>query len=116
MQICTEVNAARHVQELTGRPTKRALTRDELQDLFDHADERVSQIRAAGRKGWLAAFRDATLIKVAYAWGLRRNEVRMLDLVDFATNPQRPSSASTAWSMSATARRWPARRPSGAVC
>jgi integrase/recombinase XerC len=87
MQICTEWNAARHVQELTGRPTKRALTRDELQDLFDHADERVDQIRAAGRKGWLAAFRDATLVKVAYAWGLRRNEVRMLDLVDFGSNP-----------------------------
>ncbi len=26
-------------------------------------------------------------MKVAYAWGMRRNEVRQLDLVDFAANP-----------------------------
>ncbi|MFG6202412.1 tyrosine-type recombinase/integrase, partial [Nonomuraea sp. JJY05] len=47
----------------------------------------VARIRAAGRKGWLAAFRDATLFKVAYAYGLRRNEVRMLDVADFGRNP-----------------------------
>ena len=29
-------------------------------------------------------------MKVAYAWGMRRNEVRNLDLVDFATNPAAP--------------------------
>jgi site-specific recombinase XerD len=49
--------------------------------------ERVARIRAAGRKGWLAAFRDATLFKVAYGYGLRRNETRMLDVADFGTNP-----------------------------
>ncbi|WP_040786473.1 helix-turn-helix domain-containing protein [Nocardia pneumoniae] len=27
--------------------------------LFDHADEQVVRIRAASRKGWLPAFRDA---------------------------------------------------------
>ena len=31
-------------------------------------------------KGWLSAFRDATLFKVAYAWGLRRREAAMLDV------------------------------------
>jgi integrase/recombinase XerC len=87
IQICTEWNTGRHAQEATGRPSKRPLTRDELQELFDHADGRVGRIRTAGRKGWLAAFRDATILKVAYAWGLRRNEVRMLDLTDFGTNP-----------------------------
>jgi integrase/recombinase XerC len=87
VQVCTEWNSGRHVQEANGRPSKRALTRAELQDLFDYADDRVDRVRAAGRKGWLAAFRDATIIKVAYAWGLRRNEVRMLELIDFGTNP-----------------------------
>lgn len=45
------------------------------------------RIRATGRKGWLAAFRDAALFRVAYGYGLRRREVAMLDLVDFGTNP-----------------------------
>jgi hypothetical protein len=43
-----------------------------------------------GRKGWLPAFRDATLFKVAYGYGLRRNETRMLDLADFGRNPHAP--------------------------
>lgn len=41
----------------------------------------------AGRKGWLAAFRDAVMFKTAYAFGLRRNETRMLDAADFGRNP-----------------------------
>jgi integrase/recombinase XerC len=40
-----------------------------------------------GRKGWLPAFRDAALFKIAYAFGLRRTEAVMLDLADFGTTP-----------------------------
>ena len=47
-------------------------------------------MRDGGRKGWLAAFRDATLFKVTYAWGLRRREAAMLDMVDFTRNPAAP--------------------------
>ena len=46
------------------------------------------ELVAAGRKGWWPAFRDATLFKVAYGFGLRRNEARMLDVADFGANPQ----------------------------
>jgi integrase/recombinase XerC len=38
----------------------------------------------------LAAFRDATLFKVIYAWGLRLREATMLDVVDFSSNPAAP--------------------------
>lgn len=41
-------------------------------------------------KSWVSAFRIATAIKVAYAGGLRRNEVRMLELTDLGTNPHAP--------------------------
>ena len=88
VQVVHEWNAAVHVQDAEPDPVRRAFTRDELQTFFDHADDQVERIRAAGRKGWLAAFRDATLFKVAYAFGLRRNEVRMLDLADFGVNPR----------------------------
>ena len=90
VQICHENNTATHVADYEGRPARRPLTRTELQALFDAADDRVEQVVAAGRKGWLAAFRDATLFKVCYAFGLRRREVAMLDVADFTANPAAP--------------------------
>ncbi|MHB8332540.1 MAG: tyrosine-type recombinase/integrase [Candidatus Dormibacteria bacterium] len=89
-QICDERNRATHVAEQEGRPERRPLTREELQALFDVADEAVAEIARTHRKGWLAAFRDATLFKVIYAWGLRRKEAAMLDISDFSTNPAAP--------------------------
>ena len=70
VQVVHEWNAAVHVQDAEGDPSRRAFTRDELQAFFDHADSQAARIRAAGRKGWLPAFRDATLFKVAYGYGL----------------------------------------------
>jgi site-specific recombinase XerD len=89
-QICFEWNTATHVADYEGRPARRALTKPELQRLFDHADDQVAAARASGRKGWLAALRDSAALKVAYAWGLRRREVVMLELADLGTNPHAP--------------------------
>jgi site-specific recombinase XerD len=89
-QICHDLNARLHLDEVEPRPTKRAFTLDELQRFLDHADERVQVARSQARKGWLNAFRDAALFKLAYAWGLRRNETRMLDVTDFGVNPRAP--------------------------
>lgn len=90
IQVITEANAARHVADSEAEPRKRAFTRSELQQLFDYADDEVARKRARGRKGWRPAFRDATLLKLAYAFGLRRTETRMLDVVDFGRNPDGP--------------------------
>lgn len=90
VQVVHEWNTAVHVADSEADAGKRAFTRRELIALFDHADERVERIRRAGRKGWLPAFRDAVLLKTAYAFGLRRNEARMLDVVDFGRNPDGP--------------------------
>lgn len=83
VQICHEWNTAAHVAEYEGRPGRRPFTREELQAFFDYADAQVSRVAAAGRKGALAAFRDAVLFKVIYAWGLRRREAVMLDVADW---------------------------------
>ena len=90
VQVVHEWNAAVHVQEAEADPSKRAFTLDELQAFMDHADEQVTLIRGGGRKGWLPAFRDATMFKIAYAYGLRRRETRMLDVVDCGRNPEGP--------------------------
>jgi integrase/recombinase XerC len=58
---------------------------------FDYCDSRVTDRRTRGRKGALAAFRDAALFKVIYGWGLRRQEVSWLDVHDFTENAHRPS-------------------------
>ena len=90
VQIVHEWNSAVHVQDNENRPEKRAFTLDELQGFFDYADEQVTRARDSGRKGWLPAFRDAVLFKVAYGYGLRRNETRMLDVTDAGRNPHAP--------------------------
>lgn len=86
-QVFFEWNTAPHVQEFDGRPTKRPYTREEISALFDYADEEVERVGSSGRKGWQPAYRDAVMMKVAYAYGLRFNELRHLQTVDFARNP-----------------------------
>lgn len=91
VQVCTEWNRARHVGDYEGDPRRRPFTPEELQAFFDHADGEVDRIRASGRKGALAAFRDAALLKVVYGWGLRRREAGMLDVADLHPAAAAPS-------------------------
>ncbi len=86
-QVFFEWNTAAHVQDNEQSPAKRAFTKRELQDFFDHADDQVALIAASARKGWLPAYRDAVMFKLAYSYGLRFNEVRHLQTVDFSRNP-----------------------------
>ena len=90
VQVCYDGNIAVHAAEYEGRPERRPLTRAELQAFLDAADDHVERAAGSRRKGWLAAFRDATLFKVVYGWGLRRRETAMLDVTDFAVNPAAP--------------------------
>jgi integrase/recombinase XerD len=89
-QVFFDWNTAPHVQEFEGGPSKRPFTRDELQRLFDYADWEVERVATSRVRGWQAAYRDATMLKVAYSFGLRFNELRHLQLVDFARNPHAP--------------------------
>ena len=88
VQVCHDWNTADHVAEFEGRPGRRALTYDELQLLFDAADDRVERTKKLGRKGVLAAWRDSVMLKFVYAYGLRRREASMLDLPDLRHNPR----------------------------
>ncbi|MBX4171784.1 tyrosine-type recombinase/integrase [Rhodococcus sp. DMU2021] len=89
-QVITEFNRARHVQADDARPVKRPFTPAELQQFFDLADLEPERILRSGRKGALAAWRDAVAFKTLYGWGLRRNEVRHLQLVDLSRNARAP--------------------------
>jgi integrase/recombinase XerC len=88
--ICHEWNTVAHLNDYEGDPEARPFTREELQRFLDYADEQVDRAVHAKRKGALAAYRDATLFKVVYAWGLRRTETAKLDLADWGRNPAAP--------------------------
>lgn len=88
VQLLGRWNSAINSQEHAVEPKKRAYTRDELQTLFDYADDVTQTLGESGSKGWLAAYRDATVFKVAYGWGLRERETLRLQRVDFYRNPQ----------------------------
>ena len=88
--ICHEWNTIAHLNEYEGSPEARPFTREELQRFLDYADDQVERAATARRKGALAAYRDATLFKVIYGWGLRRTEASKLDLADWGRNPAAP--------------------------
>jgi integrase/recombinase XerC len=88
--ICHEWNTIAHLNDYEGRPEARLFTREEMQRFLDYADDQVERAVPAKRKGALAAYRDATIFKVIYGWGLRRTETAKLDVVDFGRNPAAP--------------------------
>lgn len=88
--IVHEWNSIAHLQSYEGDPEARPFTREELQQFLDYADDQVDRAVRAKRKGALAAYRDATLFKVMYGWGLRRTETAKLDLADWGRNPAAP--------------------------
>jgi site-specific recombinase XerD len=90
-QIVFDWNSPRHTTDDAVPPRRRSLTIDEMEALFNAADDIVDEEYAAASKGWLPALRDSIAIKVGYAYGLRRRELTMLEYVDFGPNPHVPA-------------------------
>ncbi|MFM9577764.1 tyrosine-type recombinase/integrase [Streptomyces turgidiscabies] len=88
--ICHEWNTLVHLQGYEGSPEARPFTREELQQFLDYADDQVERAVRSKRKGALAAYRDATIFKTIYGWGLRRTETSKLDVTDWGRNPKAP--------------------------
>ena len=88
--ICHEWNTVTHLNGYEGSPEVRPFTREELRRFLDYADDQVERVVRPGRKGALAAYRDATIFKVIYGWGSRRTGAARLDVADFGRNPRVP--------------------------
>ncbi|WP_319178505.1 tyrosine-type recombinase/integrase [Streptomyces sp. ID05-47C] len=61
--ICHEWNTIPHLQDYEGDPEARPFTREDLQMFLDFADDQVERAQRSGRKGTLAAYRDATFVQ-----------------------------------------------------
>ena len=73
VQICHEWNTAAHLVDYEGQASRPPMTREEIQLFLDYADAQVDRAIRLGRKGSLAAYRDATVYKVIYGGcGARR--------------------------------------------
>jgi integrase/recombinase XerC len=90
VRICFESNTSSHLVDYEGKAERRPMTREELQRFVDYADDQVEWATGSGRKGALSAYRDATMFKVIYGWGLRRTETAKLDITDWYRSPQAP--------------------------
>lgn len=90
IEIVHDWNSVAHLLDYEGSAGRRPFTREELQMFFDHIDAQVEKAEKSGRKGALTAYRDATMFKTIYAWGLRRTETSRMDTVDFYRNAKAP--------------------------
>ncbi|TBN57245.1 site-specific integrase [Glaciihabitans arcticus] len=89
-QVCFDWNTRSHTSESEANPSVRGFSYDELATFWQASGEWVEEIDRSREKGWLAAMRDIALFKTAWAFGLRRNELRMLDISDLNYNPRIP--------------------------
>ncbi|WP_329460799.1 tyrosine-type recombinase/integrase [Streptomyces sp. NBC_01497] len=94
VQVCHEWNTLAHLTEYEGDPRRRPMTREEVQALLDYADGQVERAGVSGRKGMVAAYRDATVFKVIYGWGLRCTEASRLDVEDLYRSARAPELGS----------------------
>jgi hypothetical protein len=73
--ICHEWNTIAHLNDYEGDPEARPFSRAEIQRFLDFADEQVDRAVRTGRKGALAAYRDATIFKVMLRLGAAAHRV-----------------------------------------
>lgn len=89
-QVCFAYNLPVHVSDNEAEPRRRALSRNEIQTLFDYFDDEVERLYAKNNKAWLTTLRDSCIAKIAYGYGLRRQELLRLQIQDFGPNPHVP--------------------------
>lgn len=89
-QICFAYNLPVHVSDNEAEPRRRAFSRNEIQTLFDYFDDEVERLYGKNNKAWLTTLRDSCIAKIAYGYGLRRQELLRLQIQDFGPNPHVP--------------------------
>jgi site-specific recombinase XerD len=90
--VVHDLNVVRHTTDFEGSPeSNRPLTAEERTRFFAVANGRAEEATRLGRKGALAAHRDAAMFLAVLGWGTRRTETSWLDTCDFRRNAKAPT-------------------------
>lgn len=90
--VAHDLNTVRHTTDYEGAPERnRPLTAEERRRFFTVANGRAEEATRLGRKGALAAHRDAAMFLAVLGWGTRRTETSWLDTGDFRRNAKAPA-------------------------
>ncbi len=88
--ICSEDNLIPHKVPDENKEKRLAFTKDHLKCLWSYFDEQIAFAYKNKSKSLKVLQRDKVLYLIIYYYGLRANEVSMLDTTDFLYNPKRP--------------------------
>ncbi len=88
--ICSEDNLIPHKVPDENKEKRLAFTKDHLKCLWSYFDEQIAFAYNNKSKSLKVLQRDKVLYLIIYYYGLRANEVSMLDTTDFLYNPKRP--------------------------
>lgn len=88
--ICSEDNLIPHKVPDENKEKRLAFTKDHLKCLWAYFDEQIALAYKNKSKSLKVLQRDKVLYLIIYYYGLRANEVSMLDTTDFLHNPKRP--------------------------
>lgn len=89
-QICHSENCIAHVHERELAKERRALTHEEINQLFDAYDKAIKEAAEFRSKDLRPLKRDKVLFYLIYIAGLRISEALALDLASFYPNPNFP--------------------------
>jgi integrase/recombinase XerC len=91
VEVVHDLNVVRHTTDYEGSPeSNRPLTAAETRRFFEVANGRAAEATRLGRKGALAAHRDAAMFLAILGWGTRRTETSWLEVGDFRHNAKAP--------------------------
>lgn len=90
MLICSDDNLIPHKVTDETKEKRLAFTKDHLKCLWAYFDEQIALAYKNNSKSLKVLQRDKVLYLIIYYYGLRANEVSMLDTTDFLHNPKRP--------------------------
>lgn len=90
VMICSLENLIPHKVTDENKEKRMAFTKEQLKCLWSYLDEQIALAYKSKSKRLKVLQRDKVLYLLIYYYGLRANEMSMLDTTDFIHNPKKP--------------------------
>lgn len=90
LQFASRENSIVHYTEREGAKYRRALPHEHMEMIFAAMDRNIERAKVSRRKGYWTRCRDKVMVFLAYAVGMRREEIATLTTHSFSRNPNEP--------------------------